>query len=102
MSYDLFVFAPALPADLRGAWQAALAATGLECDPAGVRSADQSGYLAWKFRVANKDVFRTAPLYPTHAVDAGFELAIRPSQVDLADWKTASPEVVKRILSGEA
>lgn len=102
MSYDLFVFSAALPENLRDRWPKALAQSGLvaEIQP----DADlehPSGYLAWKIRVASADAFRYADLYPTSAMEAGFELRASPADVDLADWRTAAPDVVKRISSAE-
>jgi len=102
MSYDLSVFASAVPEDLRTAWQDGLAAVGLkaelqpEFDPE-----TQDGYLAWKIQVAAPDAFRFASLYPTTAVEAGFDLTISDADIDLADWKTAAPDVVKRVTVAE-
>jgi hypothetical protein len=98
MSYDLLVYAPSLPDNLREQWQAALAACGLlaEVQPEFVR-AEQSGTLAWKFGIANPDAFRFASLYPPFAVDAGFDLTVRPAVIDLAEWKRAPADVVARV-----
>jgi hypothetical protein len=102
MSYDLSVYARSLPNDLRAEWQAALAASGLvvelqpDFDPA-----NQAGYLAWKLQPATPEAFRYASLYSTKAVEAGFELTIRPADIDLDDWKTAAPEVLDRLEEAE-
>jgi hypothetical protein len=102
MSYDLHVFVRSLPGDLRGAWQDALARSGLvtlihpDFDPE-----KQDGYLAWSLQVANPDAFRFASQYPATAVEAGFELEVHPAEIDDDEWKTASPAVLDKLDEAE-
>lgn len=98
MSYDLNVFVPPREGALREEWQQALARSGLvtlinpDFDPE-----KQEGYLSWSLQVASPEAFRFAPLYPAKAVEAGFELTVRPAEIDEDEWKTASPAVLDKL-----
>lgn len=102
MSYDLRVFAKTLPETLRTTWPLALARSGLvaEVQPDFVAT-EYDGYLSWKLRVASAESFRFAARYPASDFEAGFEMTVSPADVDLEEWKTAAPEVVRCVEAAE-
>jgi hypothetical protein len=92
VSFDLFVYAPGLPADLISQWQQQLARHGLICHfPPGFQfSPWADSYVPVRVQVT-PGAFPLAGRYGTHPLLAEFELEVAPSTSEyFAEWKATT------------